>query len=199
VLAVVLAAGTLAATARAGIITVPLTGPVSTNVFNAYWGVTQTLTPIDIIGDPAYDLIVCNVLVQNFGPDYRYDMGQLTVPGGNLQGANWYDDYTLLPGLWTADVGLNTTTLNGNGDVISFGAMETFQFSLTYQPYVTSTGSASARSVGGDGLPQPYYFPTLSGLNVPVATPEPGTWALVGTGLALLLARRRWGRGGKRP
>ncbi len=176
-LAMVLAAGAMAATARAETVTFPLTGTTITNVFHSPWSVTQTLTPADSVGDPAFDIIVCNLLVNNFGPDSRYNMYQLTVPGGSLQGADWDNPNVMLPGFWTATVDLNTTTLNGNGDVITFGQSETFQFTMTYQPYVTSTGSASAVGDGGPGIGVPYNFPTLSGLYVPVATPEPGSGA----------------------
>jgi hypothetical protein len=197
-MAMLLAAGTLAATAQAETVTIPLTGTTITNVFNAYWGMTQTLYPTDTInetiGGPTCDIIVCNIVVSNLGPDSRYSMFQVTVPGGSLQGADWsVTDFNPTPvsGLWTPTIGLNTTTLNGNGDVISFGTMETFQYTLTYQPYVTSTGSASAVAGGGDGLPMPYNSPTLSGLNVPVATPEPGSGALLGMGLLAVAMRRR--------
>jgi hypothetical protein len=124
-----LAAGALAATALAETITFPLTAPVGTNVLNAYWSLQQTLTPVDTDEDSILDLIVCNIVVQNFGPHPSYNMSQLTVPGGSVQGADWsVTDWnpTPLPAPWSATVGLNTSTLCGNGGVISFGTMETF-------------------------------------------------------------------------
>jgi type VI secretion system secreted protein VgrG len=88
-------------------------------------------------------------------------------------------------------VSMNTSATDGCGSVIALTGAVTLQGNTISTGCTTSTGSS-----GSSGTPPSggTVTPLITGTLTTTMVPEPGTWLLLGSIIAVLAAQRRWAR-----
>lgn len=130
------------------------------------------------LSNPGAELMLVYTVENNSDPDDGNNMVSVTVNAGANQGV-----YNAVAPGWSIEYGVDYTKFYNN--TITPDNSGTFTLYSTQNQTQQGTAIATAGNYGN-----PVEFPPIGGLPVTVPVPEPGTTALVLTGVATLLRKK---------